>query len=376
METFYLILLIPVVVALIARWKFNHSINWLEAAAQIVIVSIVVSIVFFAGRYSQMYDTEIWNGEVTSKHRDQDYWLESYECNCITTCSGSGSNESCTTTCSTCYRDHYTVDWYLTSNIESKIQLKYLDWESKKVYKEPDPKSYKDAYVGEPCALEHGYTNYIKAVPESLFNPEDSNKIEQFADLIPSYPEVYGEYHVDRVLTMGMGGHLQLKKWNDYLGDKVKKLGPKKQVNVILVIVNTDNQMYRYALERAWLGGKKNDVIVILGVADYPKISWADTITLGQNAGNSLMTVTMRDDLMKIGTIEDYVPIIDTIGRVVDQKFDRKPMADYEYLKDSIEPPTWVVILAFVLSFVLSGILTWVFHVYDPFDIDYRRNYY
>ncbi len=365
METFYLILLVPVIVALVVRLKFKMTITWAETAAQIGIVSLILGLVWFAGSWSQTHDTEIWNGEVNSKHRVEDSYIESYQCNCYSSCSGSGSSRSCHQVCSTCFRTHYTVDWYLKSTI-GKIRLQYLDRLSRRVYKTPDPANYTAAYVGEPCSSENGYTNYIKAVPDSLFNMADAT-YEQFDSLIPAYPTVYGKYHVDHVITMGVGNKLAIQEWNDYLAEKTKKLGPARQANVILVLVNTADQTYRHALETAWLGGKKNDVIVIAGVTNYPTIDWVDTITLGQNTGNGLMTVKIRDELTALGSIENHVAVIDVIGATIMKHFDRKPMADFEYLKDDIQPATWVVITAFILAFLLSAGLTWVFHVYDPF---------
>jgi len=362
METFYLILLVPVIVALIARLAFKASITWPETGAQILSVSIVLGIVWAAGSWSQTHDTEIWNGEVTAKVREHDQYTESYKCRCYTTTDSKGRS---TEHCSTCYREHYTVDWFLKSTL-GKIRLQYLDRTSRSVYRTPDPSNYTAAYVGEPCSDLRGYTNYIKAVPDSLFNMADA-QYEQFDSLIPSYPTIYGKYHVDHVITMGMGANIAIRDWNDYLAGKLRKLGPASQANVILIIVNTADQTYRHALETAWLGGKKNDVIVIAGVTNYPQIDWADVITLGQNAGNALLSVKIRDELTELGTIENGQTVIDIVATNIAKHFDRKPMADFEYLKDDIQPATWVVTTAFILAFLLSAVLTWLFHVYDPF---------
>ena len=374
METFYLIILVPVVWALFVRWKFQASITWLEMGAQMFIAFVVLGIVWAAGSYSQTHDTEIWNGEVTAKVREHDQYTESYKCRCHQSCSGSGDSRSCHEVCSTCYREHYTVDWFLKSTI-GNIRLQKLDRTSRSVYNTPDPADYTAAYVGEPCSDARGYTNYIKAVPDSLFNMEAS-EFEQFDSLIPSYPEVYGKYHVDHVITMGMGANVPIRDWNNYLAGKLKKLGPASQANIIVILVNTADITYRHALEAAWLGGKKNDVIVMAGVTEYPKIDWVDTITLGQNADNGLLTVKIRDELTALGTIESGQAVIDTVATNVAQHFDRKPMADFEYLKDDIEPATWVVITAFILAFLLSAGLTWAFHVYDPFGSGYSRRRY
>ena len=358
METFYLILLIPAVVALVARFWLGATITWLETLAQVVAVSLVLTAVWFAGSYSQTYDEEIWNGQVTSKSRDHGSYTRTYQCRCSTDSKGNRS-------CSTCYEKHYTVTWELESTIGT-IRIDRLDRTSRSVYDSPDPQDYKDAYVGEPCSGAYSYTNYIKAVPDSLFNMEAA-EYAQFDSLIPQYPEVYGIYHVDHVITMGMGANVKIRDWNNYLAGKLKTLGPSSQANVIVILVNTADQTYRHALETAWLGGKKNDVIVIAGVSNYPQIDWVDTITLGQNADNGLMTVKIRDELTALGSIENGQAFIDVVAANVARYFDRKPMADFEYLKDDIQPATWVLVLAFILAFLLSAALTVVFHIYDPF---------
>jgi len=366
METFYLILLVPALIALIARLVFKVSITWLETAAQIGIASLILAAVWFAGSYAQTHDTEIWNGEVTSKHRDHGTYEQAYDCFCTTDEDGYQS-------CQTCYETHYTVDWYLKTTID-KIRIDYEDSTWRNVYNTPDPQDYVDAYVGEPCSTTYSYTNYIKAVPDSLFNMEAA-EYAQFDNLIPYYPEVYGKYHVDHVITMGMGSNVEIQDWNNYLAGKLKKLSAAAEANVIIILVNTADQTYRHALETAWLGGKKNDVIVIAGVTNYPKIDWVDTITLGQNSGNGLMTVKIRDELMALGSIENGQAFIDSVTGNVRQHFDRKPMEDFAYLKDDIQPATWVVITAFILAFLMSAGLTWAFHVYDPFDSNSRRYY-
>jgi len=155
-------------------------------------------------------------------------------------------------------------------------------------------------------------------------------------------------------------------EWNKLMAEKLMIIGPSKQANVLLILVDTPDQSYRHALEKAWIGGKKNDIIVLVGVVEK-NIAWADVITLGGNSGNELMSVLMRDELVDLGSIEDHVKVIETVGGIVLSHFDRKPMADYEYLADEIEPPTWVIILAIILAFLGSAGLTWLFHTKDLF---------
>jgi len=60
---------------------------------------------------------------------------------------------------------------------------------------------------------------------------------------------------------------------NDSISGNLRTLGRKKQVNVIVVLTEIDDPSYKYSLEAKWLGGNKNDVIIVMGFDDH-KITW------------------------------------------------------------------------------------------------------
>lgn len=223
------------------------------------------------------------------------------------------------------------------------------------------PPRWGEVQVGEPVARSHVYTNYVKAVPESLFNHEGAT----YAGLppVPAYPQVYDYYRVNRVLTVGVNLP-NANAWNAHLSDILKELGPKKQANVTLVFVNTADQMYRHKLEAEWLGGKKNDVVVMFGVTDYPKIAWVDVMTFGLNMGNERFHMTLKNNLFNLGEL-DQDKVMSEIQTQVMAYYDRPQMKNFEYLKDAITPPTWLLIVIFILEMALSIGLTVYFHLND-----------
>jgi len=271
------ILLIPVIWLFVAKYVLRTTFNWKELGISVVATMAVTSIVWATGMMSQTSDTEIWNGELTKKERKHGQYTESYRCNCYTTCSGSGKNRSCSEHCSTCYREHYTVKWSGYTTV-GNFSFKSLDRTSRSVYKSPDPTSYTKCEVGEPASRTHEYTNYVKAVPDSLFH-DDSKTAEQFLGKIPSYPKVYGFYKLNRVLNVD--SKIPQNIINDInigLSNELKTLGFAKQVNIIVILTEIDDASYRYAIEKAWLGAKKNDVVVMIGLDDN-KITWVDVMT-------------------------------------------------------------------------------------------------
>ncbi len=361
MHWFLLLLLFPMVWPFIAKSIFHTRITWLEMGINIVGVVFLVSIVWFAGTYSQTHDTEIWNGQLVSKHREHGHYIESYSCNCRTTCSGSGNTRSCRSVCQTCYRDHYTVDWFANTSI-GNIRFDYKDWTSRAVYALPDPDNYVKAYEGEPVSLERSYTNYVKGAPESLFNTQRALSNEF---TIPTYPRVYNLYHINRVVTVRSPTSKQYNAdLNKLLNEQLKTVGALKQVNLIVILTSITNANYRHAVENAWLGGKQNDVVVFIGL-DQQNIVWADVMTWALNTGNENLHVELRDAINSLKQLNDPQQLSDTIIQYVKASYDRPHMEKFEYLKDRIVPPTWVLIITIILAIGGSIGLTVVFHRID-----------
>lgn len=349
---FLWIVLIPIIWLLVAKYWLRTTFNYKELGVSIAAVLIITGITYGAGMMSQTSDTEIWNGYVTKKERKHDTYEDPYDCFCTTDSEGNSS-------CQTCYETRYTVDWKGYTTV-GNFSFKHLDTSSRSVYNTPNPASYTNCVIGEPASRTHSYTNYVKAVPDSLFH-DDAKTAEQFLGKIPTYPEVYNFYRFNRVVNVDSKvSTANINKINDGIADSLKTLGKLKQANIIVLLTEIDDASYRYAIEQAWLGGKKNDIIIMVGL-DGDEITWVDVMTWALNSGNELFHVTMRDGLLEQKNLEPklFVPFI---AQTVNKLYDRPQMKDYEYLKDDIEPPFWVIILAIILAFGTSIGLTFYFH--------------
>jgi len=322
-----------------------------------LISALIMTGAFFIGKGTKTFDTELWNGEITSKERIHDSYTRSYSCNCRQTCSGSGQNRSCTQTCDTCYEDHYTVTWKAHANV-GHFTIDHEDSTSRSVYSTPDPREYMNVVKGDPCAVKNNYTNYIKAVPESLFHPVDGDVKARFTNMIPNYPlNVYNRWKVDRVLAVGVKVP-DLREWNYKLSESLKKLGPAKQANVVVVLVNTADPTYGFALQDAWLNGKKNDVIVAIGATKFPgKPDFVHILTL---TNNEMFKVKLQDHLMEMEelTADNVIGVIEADTLKYHQ---RKRMREFEYLDAEIDPPTWVnVTMCLLILASYVGFWVWL----------------
>lgn len=345
-----LFILVPLVVLLVSKF-FRKRICWKTSLAQFGVTAIVALATLGIIQLStHEYSYELLNGTVISKERIHDYWLESYDCNCVTTCTG-GKNSTCTTTCQTCYRDHYTVDWVLSTTLGSHT-IDSLDWESKSVYNEPNPLLYDKAYIGQPYCKTNRYRDYVKAAKNSLFMKEESFTPEDLVSL-PAYPSVFNQYYVNRISLAGVSLE-DYEKWNTELSKAAAVTGDLKQANLILVLVDSAKGIgFRNILETVWTGGRKNDVILLLGINDK-EIAWSDVITFGQNIGNELMTATMTTAMAEIGTIEDMSLVIATMRDIVVDKFDRYAMQNFEYLQAEVAPPTSYYVWGLLINLIAS----------------------
>jgi hypothetical protein len=324
------------------------------AVAGIFVSSSILYASFYIGKSTQTADNQIINGEVTGKNREHGSYKRPYDCNCrsVTRCSGSGKNRSCSSdrVCDTCWEDRYTVKWTCHSNIGSWT-IDSLDRTTRAVYASPDPARYTQINIGDPASKSIGYTNYIKAVPDSLFRPAAEDLKNRYSLSIPEYPiNIYDFYRVDRVIPVGLNIP-NLKEWNDLLSNALKRLGPEKQANAVIVITKIADENYFYALQDAWVGGKKNDIVVVIGAPQFPqKPAWVRVMAL---TDNDLFRVKLRDSIKDIDELNAQ-GVVSALSDATMKHYKRKSMKDFEYLDAQIDPPMWftfIIVALIILSY-------------------------
>ena len=365
-----LVLLLIFSIAMVIGIKvINKALEWQIIgiiAACFVTLSLMV---YFGGRAGKALDIEVINGEVVSKDQERVSCSHSYSCNCRTTtsCSGSGKDRSCSTStsCDTCYEHPFDYDWNVRSNIGS-VTIDRVDRQGVHA-----PPRWQTALIGEPFAATHIHTNYVKAVPESLFHLTSNDT--KFANMIPAYPKnVYDYYRINRALTVGVNVP-DLQQWSDDISGILRKLGPQKQANVITIFVNTNDPSYEYALKNAWLNAKKNDVVVIFGTTQYPKIDFVRVISW---TDAEIFKVKLRDSLQEMGQV-DRPTMIKTINDLIISDFKRKHMADFKFLENEIDPPDWLIYTEIVIVLLVSTVFAFnLIDKFSRFQMNRRRSRY
>lgn len=333
-STLWLLLLVPLVWPAVAKAIWGRDITWAEFGVNVLVGCAITSGVYLYGRYTQMEDVQILNGQVVDKKREKVSCSHSYSCNC-----DSKGN------CQTCYEHMADYDWRVFSTAGSFL-IDRVDRQGKET-----PPRFNAVKKGEPVALKDTFDNYVKAAPDSLFNHIAGNAaLKKYVGKLPPYPEAVFDYHrLNRVLAVNVPG-VNTTAWSNNLSEMLKTLGPSSKVNIVVVFAGFSDPDYATALAHTWLNGKKNDVIVVLGTPSYPEIAWVKVISWTKNEylKGKLEQVLLDQKTVSWESIQSELQV------QIPRHFHYRDMEDFAYLKSVIEPPEWVIWLAAILGLVSS----------------------
>lgn len=337
------LLIVPVIIGFVGWLLGKGKITWKELAVQEAVSIAVIGIGYAIALHAATSDTELLNSSIVNKWKDSVHCCHSYRCFCHQSCSGSGKDKSCHEVCSTCYYHSQDIRWQANNGLGEIVYSNSCNSPGSN-----PPARWSQIIIGEPTASEHTYVNYIQGNPDAVMKREGVP--EKFEKKIPDYPKVYDFYRANRFIAVGLSIP-GLNGLNQKLSEINARLGPTKQVNIIVVVVNEKDQKYLNAFRESWIGGKKNDFIVILGAPEFPKISWAGVVSWTKNE-------KFKEDL-RVTLLENYSnfdgdKILSKIETEVKERFERRHMAEFEYLKDTIEPSKLVCWLLFIFGCLIA----------------------
>jgi hypothetical protein len=352
-----LLLIVPAaIVVALTFFLGKKRIVWWEVLVHLgVAAGLMVGGWYFA-RWASVQDTEIWNGTVASKPYGTHGCCHSYECNCYESCSGTGQDRTCSRICQTCYEHSRDLYWKAVSSNGETIYNNRCNSPHTST-----PARWAAIRIGEPTAVEHRFTNYIKAAPGTFFKRK--GLVEEYKRWLPEYPKVSG-WRVDRFVFSGLSRPPEHGAWNERLMAINGALGARKQVNIVVVVTDQGPQFYD-ALASHWLGGKKNDFILVVGAANYPAIDWVRVMTWMDPVGEGEAGGIHESVPRKVEALRQFdgAAVLDILEREIEVGFIRKEMSDFKYLMKGAEPPLWALILLGVLGLAVSGGLGYWFIV-------------
>lgn len=357
---FLYIIAVPIIIALGNFLIFKKRVTFIEVLCQIGGILLLMAALTFGCSAGKKADTEVLNGTVTSKARHEVGCRHSYRCHCYTYSCGTAKNPSTCEHCDTCYEHSYDVDWDVYANYGLSATDFSVDTIDRQGLQEPP--RWTQFQVGDPYMTTHGYDNYVKANADTLYKTHGYQ--QKYKSFLPAYPMSIVDYHtkLDRVLAIGAASSAvpDLAAWNTDITNLNKVIGPHKQCNIIVIFTPSLSEEYYYALKESWIGGKKNDIVVIVDLALDGTILWSNTLSW---AKEDIMRVKLRDDIMAIGKVNREA-MVKVISEDVDKYFRRKSMKEYKYLDKAIilndSEFMWLFIFAIILSIGISVLVDMV----------------
>lgn len=351
----FCLLLVPIIIGGFGFYFGKGRINLREFGCHIVVACSIIGLGYGLALQNRSHDIEHWNGVITIKDMETTGCCHSYPCNCHEICSGSGEDRSCYTHCDTCHLHSHDKEFFATT---SNGENAYSD--GCNAPGDEPPARWKSINIGEPTSIEHGFTNYIKGNPDSILRRQGS--LEKWANHVPAYPRVYDYYRASKILIDGLNVP-ELQKFNEQLSKINARLGKEKQVNIIIILTSVRDLSYAEAVKEAWLGGKKNDFIVIVGLSDYPTIEWVNILSWTTRES---LKVTLRNALLEQKTFDESSLML--IEEAVKKDFVIRQWQDFDYLKATVEPtPIVQAVLMFVGVLLSIGLQIYFYHE-DPFN--------
>jgi hypothetical protein len=327
---------IGILVTLAMKHFNNKEFSWREFGIVVTINSVLILIVAALGYHANTLDYQLLNGEVTSKAREEVSCSHSYECHCRPVSCGKNCSK---TKCDICYEHSHDYD-YIAKTTVGDIIINRIDAQGVNT-----PPRFNRIKEHEPASVSASFTNYIKAAPDSLFN---LSMLIDSSIVVPEYPEVYDYYRVNRVLVtpdISFSGASQL---NDLINDSLRTIGKIKEVNIIVIVTGKDRD-FADAVKNKWLGGKKNDVVIMIGL-DQDKIKWANSFSFSKS---DIVNVKLSHDIRDLEVL-DVTKLHRIIIDDVTQYYERMDMEEFSYLMDTIDPPTWAIVIAAIFSIGFS----------------------
>ena len=376
--SFYIAILLSLIFGVYRKFTNPEKFTWIELPIQLLAsVAVIFTLYsFFFFTTSDIADKEVWNGYTSKAEYYEEYTTETeYE-----DCDSEGKN--CVTRSTETY---HPPEWYLyTSNSEKlaisqstyRTYVKRFANETEKELYHPDQISYGDGdmyytiFKGNfedriPTSIKHRYVNYLKGT-ESLHRKTGGNTIG-YEELLMEYPSVtsgtYGNIYFDRVIVAGglKVDPLWKKQVDQKLDLALTNLGKKKQVNIVIYLVKSSDQAFLHALEEHWVNGKKNDVVVIIGMNNFSKVEWTSIMAWTKIEE---FKIELRDNINELSDISDSSIFTNTIINQISKNpenggYLRMPMKELEYLVSDIELQWWSHILVVLSGAFIAWLVSW-----------------
>lgn len=356
---FYLLAVLPVAVGGYL-WYRSYRVVWQEWVGGSVAAFATALFFHILAVSSMTGDVETWSGQI-EKATHHPRWVEEYQQRHTRTV-GSGKNARTETYYTTEYRTHHE-HWDAETTLDDQHEITEEFFHeitrhfggsttTERPWKPGFHSGDQNVYVAYnrtgyvyPVTTRRSFENRIKAAP-SLFS---FAKVPTNVTVFP-WPSNPNWLESDRLLGTAQA-LFDLREF-DMMNSR---LGPTKRVNVIMVGWTKEDAQIAQWQEAAWIGGKKNDLVICFGgmttrrPAQWAHVfGWTESAVCKRNL-ESIMLTDMSPNL-RLAAIE----------REIKANYQLKDWSKFDYI--TVEPPTWSYIVYILVLMVSQGGLYVWFH--------------
>lgn len=361
-------LTIPILFAIGIILLFHRKVIWWEILIPLLISVLLTTIFKVTAGSSKVKDIEFWGNYVVTVCNYED-WNEYIHKTCEDCTTDEDGNTTCTTyDCS--YVDYHPEYYTMILNSGKEITIKRKEYlrlkkkfgnnhfvELNRNYHTDDGDLWKSTYDEsyekfEFIATKHTYKNKVQASDDVFNFPDVDTANISFYELY-RYPEIKNFYKLPAIIgpEKYSQGYGLIKKFDWVNG----KLGMNKQLRVWVLIY--ENKPYRAGQlqEALWKRGNKNEFIISIGLDKDGNVQWCYPFSWTEVEILKIETRNFVRDMEKL----DLSKLADFLYKELNEKFVRKPFADFDYL--TVEPPLWSVIVTFGVVFLVNLLLSfWI----------------
>ncbi len=261
----------------------------------------------------------------------------------------------------TCYEHPWDKDWVVRTNLLDTYVFSRVDRRGLE-----EPPKWTAVKVGDPASKTQSFQNLVLAASNSLYNTTEFAKyLETYKGALPEYnSNIHSYYKHNKLTAVGVKmSREDIDNWNYQLGKAAAKIGPIYHANPLVVLVGKHGAEYANALQAKWLGGKLNDVVLVIGTDDGKQIKWARGFSWSEK---SMVDIALRDRVLELPQLSAEA-VSTAFVEVVPKTFSKRSKKSFDYLKDEIKPSTTALAWTFVLCLLVNVGLTWFFHAHETF---------
>jgi hypothetical protein len=358
---FYLFACIPFLVGGML-WALGKEVHWGEWLGGTAASFALAGIMHAVASLGATADVETWSGHIV-KAVHYPRWIEEYVQVHVRTRTDANGNVHTETYTTIEHRTH-PEHWTAYSNISSEYEIDRAKYEEmvavfgnrsterphKSGFDGGDPNVYatynKSAGEYYPITSRRMWENKVRATPSTFSFPKVPKAVMVF-----DYPGNSDPWRSDRLL--GSASLLDIREF-----DRLNaRLGPRKKVNLIMVGFGGRDSMAAQWQEAAWVGGKKNDVVICWGGSNK-KPTWARAFGW---TDRKIVLRNLESLILEIGAVPDVLPLVE------EEIIKNYQLKDWEksFAHIRVPAPMWAAWTYFSMAVVAQALFWWWAHHND-----------